>query len=239
MSNAESCKLVFGAAGPLWREKAPEVVKMLREAGITEIDVAQVYLDSERTAGEVGAGRYFSIGTKELGCGGLIVGDGPPTRENVIRRALHSLDLLKVDQVDTFYIHGPDRATPFEDTLEGMNELYKMGTFKRFGLSNFLPDEVEKVSWYPKSGTTVATTWSQRVFQLTRSEKDCPHLPRKGIRAPNSLRRQLQSHCPKAGDAVVSHAEGTWHHLLCLLASSRWVSGKVQGGHPRQEMPQI
>jgi aryl-alcohol dehydrogenase-like predicted oxidoreductase len=147
MSNTESCKVVFGAAGPLWREHATEVVEVLREAGVDEIDVAQVYLDSEKTAGDVGAARYFSIGTKELGCGGIIVGDGPPTRENVLRRALHSLKLLKVDQVEIFYIHGPARTTPFEETLEGINELYNMGKFKKFGLSNFLPDEVEKVSF--------------------------------------------------------------------------------------------
>jgi aryl-alcohol dehydrogenase-like predicted oxidoreductase len=148
MSHPQSCKVVFGAAGPLWREHAQEVIALLREAGVDEIDVAQVYLDSEKTAGDVGAARYFRIGTKELGCGGLIVGDGPPTKENVIRRALHSLGLLKVDKVDIFYIHGPDRTTPFEETLEGIDELYKMGKFNKFGLSNFLPDEVEKVSWF-------------------------------------------------------------------------------------------
>lgn len=146
MSKCQSCKIVFGAAGPLWREKAPEVVELLRDAGVREIDVAQVYLGSEKTAGDVGAARYFSIGTKELGCGGIIVGDGPPTKQNVIRRALHSLHLLKVDQVDIFYIHGPDRTTPFEETLEGVDSLYKMGKFKRFGLSNFLPDEIHEVS---------------------------------------------------------------------------------------------
>jgi len=115
MSNLHSCKIVFGAAGPLWRDNAPEVVEILRKAGIKEIDCAQAYLGSEKTAGNVEAGRYFSIGTKELGSGGLIVGDGPATKSNVIRRGLHSLELLQVDQVDIFYIHGPDRATPFEE----------------------------------------------------------------------------------------------------------------------------
>lgn len=149
MTNLKSCKIVFGAAGPLWREHGPEVVELLREAGIQEIDVAQVYLDSERVAGEVGASQYFALGTKELGCGGIIVGDGPATKANVIRRALHSFDLLKTDHVDIFYIHGPDRNTPFVETLDAINTLYQMGKFRRFGLSNFLPQEVHQVSTYP------------------------------------------------------------------------------------------
>lgn len=32
-----------------------------------------------------------------------------------------------------------------KDTLEGINELYKAGKFKRFGLSNFKPEEIEEV----------------------------------------------------------------------------------------------
>lgn len=34
---------------------------------------------------------------------------------------------------------------PLEETLEGIDELYKQGRFRRFGLSNFLPNEVEDV----------------------------------------------------------------------------------------------
>ena len=48
-------------------------------------------------------------------------------------------------QVDVFYIHAPDRHHPIEDTLAGFNELYKAGSFKRFGLSNFRANEIEDV----------------------------------------------------------------------------------------------
>ena len=47
--------------------------------------------------------------------------------------------------VDVFYIHAPDADTPIEQTLEGVNEVYKMGFFKRFGLSNYKAEDVEKV----------------------------------------------------------------------------------------------
>lgn len=40
-------------------------------------------------------------------------------------------------QIEIFYLHGPDRTTPFEATLRGVNDLYQEGKFKRFGISNF------------------------------------------------------------------------------------------------------
>ncbi|KZL64633.1 transposase [Colletotrichum tofieldiae] len=61
-----SCKVVFGAAGPLWRERAPEIIEVLLQAGIKEIDAAQVYQGSEKTLGDFNAGRHFAIDTKEV-----------------------------------------------------------------------------------------------------------------------------------------------------------------------------
>ena len=37
-----------------------------------------------------------------------------------------------------WYLHGPDRTTPYEETMRGVNELYKEGKFKRFGISNYM-----------------------------------------------------------------------------------------------------
>ena len=37
-----------------------------------------------------------------------------------------------------WYLHGPDRGTPYEVTLKAVDELYKEGKFKRFGISNYM-----------------------------------------------------------------------------------------------------
>ncbi len=42
-------------------------------------------------------------------------------------------------------MHAPSRSVPIEETLAAINELYKQGRFRRFGLSNYLPSEVEEV----------------------------------------------------------------------------------------------
>lgn len=40
--------------------------------------------------------------------------------------------------IDMWYLHGPDRTTPYEVTLKAVNDLYKEGKFKRFGISNYM-----------------------------------------------------------------------------------------------------
>lgn len=38
-----------------------------------------------------------------------------------------SLKALKTDKVGMWYLHAPDRSTPYEETLKDVNELYKKG----------------------------------------------------------------------------------------------------------------
>lgn len=40
--------------------------------------------------------------------------------------------------LEMWYLHGPDRSVPYEVTLKAVNDLYKEGYFKRFGLSNYM-----------------------------------------------------------------------------------------------------
>jgi aflatoxin B1 aldehyde reductase len=57
-----------------------------------------------------------------------------------------------------YCIHTPDRRIPWKETLAGANELYKQGAFKRLGLSNFLPHEVEEVIAVAKENNFVVPT---------------------------------------------------------------------------------
>lgn len=56
-----------------------------------------------------------------------------------------SLKALNTDKVDLWYLHAPDRQTPYEETLEEVNKLYNEGRFKRFGLSNYPAWEVAQI----------------------------------------------------------------------------------------------
>ncbi|TVY31723.1 Aflatoxin B1 aldehyde reductase member [Lachnellula occidentalis] len=57
--------------------------------------------------------------------------------EDLRRGLLSSLAALKAEKVDMWYMHGPDRNTPFIDTLREVNNLHQEGYFARFGISNY------------------------------------------------------------------------------------------------------
>ncbi|KAK9491677.1 NADP-dependent oxidoreductase domain-containing protein [Lipomyces doorenjongii] len=56
-----------------------------------------------------------------------------------------SLEALKANKLDIWYLHGPDRTTPFEVTLREVDKLHKEGFFERFGISNYMSWEVAQI----------------------------------------------------------------------------------------------
>ena len=74
-------------------------------------------------------------------------------------------------QVDIYYLHAPDRQTPFEETLKAINELHKQGRFRRFGVSNFLPEEVEEVVRIAKAkGYVVPSVYQGNYSPIARKQ---------------------------------------------------------------------
>ena len=55
------------------------------------------------------------------------MGDHEPERLKAVFR--ESLAALQMKRVDLFYLHAPDKATPLEKTLRGVQDLYEEGLF--------------------------------------------------------------------------------------------------------------
>ena len=140
-------KVVFGGGGynPGRAFGEPgaveESIKIMKEYGCNTIDTAALYGKSEELLGNARAGDQVTIDTKTRGGFG---GKGHASKETILSEAQNSREMLKCD-VDIYYIHAPDADAPLEDTLAGINEVYKKGFFKRFGLSNYRAEDVEKV----------------------------------------------------------------------------------------------
>lgn len=130
-------KVIFGTAGFGRTEKYSKnedvqpIFDALDKEGITQLDTAQLYGNSETYIGQVKGGDKYGIDTKWFGG----FKQGTATKDGVIESAKDSIKKLGVKKVDIFYIHAPDISIPFAQTLEGINEVYKLGLFERLGLS--------------------------------------------------------------------------------------------------------
>ena len=62
------------------------------------------------------------------------------------KHLLLSLEALKTNKINMWYLHGPDRKTPYEETMREVNELHKEGFFDRFGISNYMAWEVAYIN---------------------------------------------------------------------------------------------
>jgi len=125
------------------------------------LDIFQSFGDNE-----VNDSRYYGSGTSEEYLGNLkwqeraIVMDTKfyPTvgrnmnqeqwthrpehlRENLQR----SLNALNAKKIDMWYLHGPDRTTPYIDTIREVIILYNEGLFDKFAISNYMAWEVAQI----------------------------------------------------------------------------------------------
>ncbi|KAJ7477259.1 Aldo/keto reductase [Mycena galericulata] len=75
-----------------------------------------------------------------------------------------SLKALNTDKLEMWYLHAPDRSVPFEETMKGVDELYREGYFKEFGISNFMSWEVAEVVGICKRFGYVQPTVYQGIY---------------------------------------------------------------------------
>ena len=134
-------------------EEAGRILDVFQKYGHDEIDTAIVYGggSSEQVLGKLLSSgpetrRQLIIDTKFSPRTPLFPNVQTTHSPEHLREALkRSLISLKTDKVDMWYLHAPDRTTPYETTLREVNNLYKEGLFNRFGISNYAAWEVAQI----------------------------------------------------------------------------------------------
>ncbi len=122
------------------------VVDAAIAAGITFLDTADTYGDalSESFLGTVLQGRRDEVvlATK-FGNKGVEQAGG--ARPEYVRSALEaSLKRLRMDHVDLYQLHKPDREVPLADTLGALAEAVTAGLVREIGCSNFSTQQLEE-----------------------------------------------------------------------------------------------
>ncbi|KAM6434951.1 aflatoxin B1 aldehyde reductase member 2-like [Liasis olivaceus] len=161
------------------QEASGALLRAFLARGHGQLDTAHMYAggESERILGallaaEPGAAGTVTIATKANPWEGKTL-----KAESVRSQLEESLQRLRLQSVDLFYLHAPDHETPMEETLQACNELHKEGKFKELGLSNYASWEVAEICTLCKSNQWLLPTVYQGMYNATTRQVEKELLP--------------------------------------------------------------
>jgi aryl-alcohol dehydrogenase-like predicted oxidoreductase len=153
------------------------VVEAALDAGVTFFDTAATYGngDSERFLGEILEGRRDEVVVATKFGWGQETGDG--SAETARGSLERSLDRLRTDFVDLYYLHKPDPHTPIAETLGALDELVREGKVRAVGCSNFAAAQLSEADRVARENDLVRFTVLQNHYSVIRREDDDEVLP--------------------------------------------------------------
>jgi aryl-alcohol dehydrogenase (NADP+) len=124
---------------------ARDIVAHAFDTGINFIDTADVYNagESERIVGDCihAARSRWIVATKVAnvmpGAGNQAPHTGGLSRRWIVQACDASLERLRTDWIDIYYLHRDDPGTPLPETIAAIGELMHAGKIRYFGLSNY------------------------------------------------------------------------------------------------------
>jgi pyridoxine 4-dehydrogenase len=138
---------------PKDRQEAIRVLRRAVELGVNFIDTADSYGPSISEELIAEALYPYPAGLVIATKGGLLRSGPdqwhPDSSPRHLKDALKgSLDRLKLDRIDLYQLHRIDPKTPFEDSLEFLQDVQEEGLIRHIGLSEVSVKEIEKAEQY-------------------------------------------------------------------------------------------
>lgn len=154
-----------------------ETIRMINKAidlGINSIDTADIYTDgrSEEIIGKAVQGnRNDVILATKVGY------EEDISRKNIIAGVKRSLERLRTDYIDLFYIHAFHEETPLEETMSTLNDLVQQGKLHQIACSNFSAGQMEKARKVCESRGYVQFVADQPEYNMIRRDAETDIIP--------------------------------------------------------------
>lgn len=151
------------------------------EEGINTFDCADVYGhgQAERLLGELMQGMRddLVVTSKVFGAMGEGVNDGGLNRRHVTRAVEASLERLRTDRIDVYFVHQFDERTPIEETLRALDDLVRQGAILYPAVSNWAAWQIERAL-----GISAREGWArfevaQPMYNLVKRQAEVEILP--------------------------------------------------------------
>ncbi|MEO0542914.1 MAG: aldo/keto reductase [Pseudomonadota bacterium] len=176
----------FGGEGPFGMTanqgvaEAQKLVDLCIDHGVNLFDTANMYSTglSEEIVGEVLEGRQDDIMVTSKAR--MPIGGGPNdegvSRWHLIRECERSLNRLRRDHIDIYYMHEWDGLTPVDEKMEALETLVQQGKVRYTGCSNYSAWHLMKsLAAAPSSASRFAT--QQIHYTLEAREAEYELLP--------------------------------------------------------------
>jgi len=158
---------------------AEELLTVAYENGVNFFDNAEIYArgKSEIVLGNILATKGWSRSSYCVSSK-VFFGfeDGLPNQTGLSRKHIFegchaALRRLKVDYIDLFYCHRPDKQTPIEETVWAMHNLILQGKILYWGTSEWSASEILAAHYFAKANNLTAPSMEQPQYNMFERNK--------------------------------------------------------------------
>jgi len=175
--------------GPFTSEEdSYKIMDRALELGINFFDTANVYgWDKGKGVTENIIGKWLAKGegrrdkivlaTKVYGEMGDGVNDSKLSAYHIRKACEGSLKRLQTDHIDLYQMHHVDRATPWEEILQAMEQLVKEGKVLYIGSSNFAAWNIVEANYKAKERHFLGLVSEQSIYSLRNRHIELEVIP--------------------------------------------------------------
>ena len=158
---------------------AEKLMATAYERGVNFFDNAEIYSrgESERVMGDIlqkmnwDRSSYVVSSKVFFGDGGKLPNQTGLSRKHIVEGCEASLRRLKVDYMDLYFCHRPDKNTPIEETVWAMNHLIAQGKILYWGTSEWSAQEIMEAHMVAREQRLIGPVMEQPQYNLFHRDK--------------------------------------------------------------------
>ena len=161
---------------------AEDLMKMAYDNGVNFFDNAEIYArgESEKVMGKVLKKMKwdrdsYTVSSKVFfgfrGTENTKPNQNGLSRKHIFEACHQALDRLKVDYLDLYFCHRPDKNTPIEETVWAMHNLITQGKILYWGTSEWSAQEIMEAHLVAKQHHLIAPTMEQPQYNMLTRQK--------------------------------------------------------------------
>lgn len=178
---SELCFGTMSFGGDADETASAALYRSCRDAGINFFDCANVYSNgiAETILGNLMAHERDELIITSKVFGPMEPGANPggTNRRHMARAVEASLQRLKTDRLDVYFVHQFDHATPLEETLRGLEDVVRDGKVLYVGASNYAAWQVAKALGISERKGWSAFDVLQPMYNLVKRQAETEILP--------------------------------------------------------------